>query len=48
MSKQKYLSNLMRLLTVDEIKLSASKPSAYMTSTHIKLHFIALRRLGSL
>jgi hypothetical protein len=46
--KQKYLSDLIRLLSVDQIKLSASQPSAYMTSTHIKLHYVALRKLGEL
>lgn len=45
MTKQKYLSALISLLTVDEIKLSARYPSAYMTPMHIKLHHIALRRL---
>lgn len=45
MTKQKYLSALVGLLTVDEIKRSAANPSAYMTPMHIKLHYIALRRL---
>jgi hypothetical protein len=48
MNKQKYLSDLIRLLSIDEIKLSVSKPSKGMTSTHIKLHYVALRRLGEL
>ena len=47
MTRQKYLVALLSLLTVDEIKRSAAAPSAYMTQTHIKLHFIALRRLGA-
>ena len=47
MTRQKYLAALMGLLTVDEIKRSAASPSAYMTQTHIKLHYIALRRLGA-
>jgi hypothetical protein len=47
MKRQKYLAALMGLLTVDEIKRSAASPSAYMTQTHIKLHYIALRRLGA-
>lgn len=47
MTRQKYLSAILGLLTVDEIKRSAANPSAYMTQTHIKLHFIALRRLGA-
>jgi hypothetical protein len=48
MTRQKYLATLLSLLTVDEIKRSAAQPSAYMTQTHIKLHFVALRRLGAL
>jgi hypothetical protein len=48
MTRQKYLAALMGLLTVDEIKRSVASPSAYMTQTHIKLHYIALRRLGAL
>jgi hypothetical protein len=48
MTRQKYLSALLSLLTVDEIKRSAAQPSAYMTQTHVKLHFVALRRLGAL
>jgi hypothetical protein len=45
MTRQKYLAALIGLLTVDEIKRSAANPSAYMTATHVKLHYIALRRL---
>jgi hypothetical protein len=45
MKKQKYLAALIGLLTIDEIRRSASSPSAYMTPMHIKLHHIALRRL---
>ena len=48
MKKQAYLSDVIRLLTVDQIKLSALNPSAYMTKTHIALHYIALRKLGEL
>jgi hypothetical protein len=48
MTRQKYLAALLSLLTVDEIKRSAASPSAYMTQTHIKLHYIALRRLGAI
>jgi hypothetical protein len=47
MTRQKYLAALIGLLTVDEIKRSAAAPSAYMTQTQIKLHFVALRRLGA-
>ena len=47
MTRIKYLSALMRLLTPAEISLSARNPSAYMTRTHILLHYVALRRLGT-
>jgi hypothetical protein len=46
MKRQEYLSALMRLMRPDEIKRSAAQPSAYMTRTHILLHYVALRRLG--
>jgi hypothetical protein len=45
-TRSQYLSDLMRLLSVDEIKLSAEHPSAYMTRTHVLLHHVALRRLS--
>jgi hypothetical protein len=45
MKKQKYLAAIIGLLTIDEIKRSAASPSAHMTTTHIKLHYIALRKL---
>ena len=45
MTKQKYLAAIIGLLTIDEIKRSAANPSAHMTATHIKLHYIALRKL---
>ena len=45
MKKQKYLAAIIGLLTIDEIKRSAANPSAHMTATHIKLHYIALRKL---
>lgn len=45
MTKQKYLAAIIGLLTVDEIKRSAANPSAHMTPIHIKLHYIALRKL---
>lgn len=48
MTRSKYLSHLIRLFTVDEIKRSAANPTAYMTQTHIALHYVALRRLGAL
>lgn len=46
MSRSKYLSLLVQLMSVDQIKLSASNPTTYMSKTHIALHYIALRRLG--
>jgi hypothetical protein len=46
MKRADYLRSLITLLTVDEIKKSAANPSAYMTDTHVKLHHIALRKLG--
>ena len=45
-TRSQYLSNLIRLLSVDQIKLSAEHPSAYMTRTQILLHYVALRRLA--
>lgn len=44
--KNKYLSALLSLLTIDEIKRSAENPSPVMTKMQIKLHYVALRRLG--
>jgi len=46
MKRSEYLSALLRLMTINEIALSARDPSAYMTKTHIALHYVALRRLG--
>lgn len=46
MTRSKYLSLLVQLMSVDQIKLSASNPTPYMSKTHIALHYIALRRLG--
>jgi hypothetical protein len=48
MSKREYLSCVLRLLNPEQIKLSASSPTQYMSQTHIKLHYVALRRLGHL
>lgn len=45
MTRAKYLAALMRLMRPDEIKRSAASPSAYMTRTHVLLHYVALRRL---
>lgn len=46
MTKREYLACVMRLLDPEQIKLSAASPTKYMTSMHIKLHYVALRRLG--
>lgn len=48
MTRSEYLSHLIRLLTIDEIKRSAKNPTAYMSKTHIALHYVALRRLGAI
>jgi hypothetical protein len=48
MSKREYLSCVLRLLTPEQIKLSASSPTQHMSQTHIKLHYVALRQLGHL
>lgn len=45
-TRSQYLSDLIRLMSIDEIKLSAEHPSAYMTRTHVLLHYVALRRLS--
>jgi hypothetical protein len=47
MKRLEYLSALLRLLTVDEIKRSAEQPTRHMSKTHVLLHYVALRRLGS-
>ena len=44
--RSQYLSDLVRLLSVEEIKLSAQHPSACMTRTQVLLHYVALRRLA--
>lgn len=46
MRRRQYLDLLLRLMTPDEIKRSAAAPTAYMTRTHVLLHYIALRKLG--
>jgi hypothetical protein len=46
MKKAQYLQAVMTLLKPDQILLSANNPTRYMTTMHIKLHFVALRRLG--
>jgi len=45
MTRSQYLSALLRLLTVNEIKGSAANPTAHMSRTHVLLHYVALRRL---
>lgn len=45
-TRLQYLSNILRLLSVEEIKLSAEHPTAYMTRTDVLLHYVALRRLS--
>lgn len=46
MSRKEYLACVLRLLTPEQIKLSAASPTKYMTKTHVILHYVALRRLG--
>lgn len=46
MKRTQYLIAVMQLLTIPEILQSARNPSAYMTRTHVMLHYVALRRLG--
>lgn len=45
-TRSQYLSDLARLLTPEQIKLSAEHPSAYMSKTQVLLHYVALRRLS--
>ena len=46
MKKSEYISYLTRYLTPYQIAISARNPTKYMTTMHIKLHYVALRRLG--
>jgi hypothetical protein len=48
MTKREYLACLLRLLTPEQIALSAANPTAYMSRTHVLLHYVALRRLGAI
>jgi hypothetical protein len=48
MTKREYLACLLRLLTPEQIVLSAANPTAYMSRTHVLLHYVALRRLGAI
>ena len=45
MIKQTYLKALMQQ-PAGWVLRSARNPNAYMTQTHIRLHYVALRRLG--
>jgi len=47
MTRSEYLSALLRLLTIDEIKRSAAQPTRHMSKTHVLLHHVALRRLDA-
>ncbi len=47
MKRRQYLDALLRLMTADEITRSAQHPTAYMSPTHIALHYVALRRLAA-
>lgn len=44
-AKANYL-RLLLTMPADWIAASAADPGPYMTRTHVRLHFIALRRLG--
>ena len=48
MKKREYLNLLLSLLQPAEILKSAQNPTPYMSATHVKLHYVALRRLGEL
>jgi len=48
MTKREYLECVLRLLTPEQIRLSASSPTPYMSRTHVLLHYVALRRLGAI
>ena len=48
MTKQEYLSCVLRLLTPEQIILSASNPTPHMRRIHVLLHYVALRRLGAI
>jgi hypothetical protein len=45
-NRSQYLSNIIRLLSVDQIKLSAEQPSTDMTRTQVLLHYVALRKIS--
>ena len=45
MTRRQYLHALLRLMKPDEIRRSAQNPTAYMSRTHVLLHYVALRQL---
>ena len=45
MKKQEYLKALMAQ-PLEWVKASASTPNHFMTAMHIKLHHVAIRRMG--
>ena len=47
MKRRQYVDALLRLMTADEIRRSAENPSAYMSRTHVSLHYVALRQLSN-
>lgn len=47
MKRREYLNHLLRLMPPDEIRRSAENPSAYMSRTHVLLHYVALRQLSN-
>ena len=47
MSKRRYL-NLLLQMKPAYLRDSAANPTQYMQSIHIKLHYVALRRMGEL
>ena len=47
MKRRQYLQDLLRLMPADKIQRSAENPTAYMSRTHILLHYIALRKLNN-
>lgn len=47
MTRREYLNHLLRLMPPDEIRRSAENPSAYMSRTHVLLHYVALRQLSN-
>lgn len=48
MKKREYLNLLLTLMRSEKIKQSAQNPTPYMTKMHIKLHYLALRKMGEI